>query len=684
MIVFAMSCAAAVPDPFLPVAVHESDDAITIDVWGRSYRFASGPFPTAIRSQDVDLLLDPVAIRVRLGDADARSLRFDRPRTVARTRGSVTLKSRSELDAAHVEATTRIEYDGMIHVRIDFSSDAPVALREFTYSFALPSAATEWFNRHLPYDYAAQNVDKQALLETAGRLPDGERRFDYAPTLFLGGRTVGLELWWESNVEWSRDPARPPMRIDRDATTTRLTVSPVTPGSPYDVATPWAHEVALFPTPLRAPPPRWRSNRFVSYKAVGLLTRREDLRYYWIAFPSHFDAIHHGLPRSTRSPRQERLRDELERLDVGYIPYAKLTAAPSGHPKTVENVDVWAANETVLSAPLPDERALLEAHTDWSPGQVYGYPICTDRADYLDWIRAEVESARRIERLDGLYFDFGSITRMCERAVAAREGPDEAGRSRPEAWFYLNLRSFYKQLYESMHADAHPGLLTLHTHGQPRALAAWADYTFVGEALNVVFRGDASLADVQRNPGLYVPDYLALPDGWMDAMTFPIAGGIVAWLPQLKQARDPRDRGRVSRFQRGFLAWVLVNDAHVWLGNGDFEEMAAVYRALDAFGSLDDAEVRPWWSVSAARSSDPGLAVTTYTRDDAVLVVVANLGARAVDAEIDLSAALLSGATPVRARDLEHAPPSRWLRVSDRRLAVSVPARSFRLLLARP
>ena len=435
------------------------------------------------------------------------------------------------------------------------------------------------------------------------------------------------------------------------------------------------HEVALFPTPLRPAPERWRSNRFVSYSGARLLTQRPDLHYYWIAFPKHFDAVYHGLPFAKRSAKQRELRERVERFGARYIPYAKLTAAPSGHPKTLANTSGWMANEKGFTVPPAFERKLLAENTRWKPGQPYSYPVCTDRFDYLEWIRDVSIETLVTEQTDGIYYDFGSITRMCERRANASEARTaRTDLVAPEFWFYFNLREFYRELYEAAHAENPEALLTVHTHGQPRALAAWLDYIFIGETLNVHFSGDLKFYEAIKQPQRYTPDYLDLPEGFMEAVTFPRVGGITSWLPELKWA----DADRLARFQRGFLAWVLVNDVHIWHANSDFRALVDVYNALDEFGSLDDAKVHPWWGSDSPIKSAPDLQVTAYSRPDALLVVAANFGEEAVTRSISIDPA--RGITKVR--ELERG--DRWEKISGNRFEASIPPGDFRLFLVRP
>ena len=680
------SFAGTVPSPFEPISAVLKNETLLVGLWGREYEFRSSPLPVSIRSQGKLLFVAPPEIEVQVGDADPHLLAFGNLTLRQHTPDAVEFETTAYSGTFRFRALTRIEYDGMIRIRIRATSTKPSVLRKFSYQFPIDSRLVEWFNHHVPYDYSAMNVDKMALLESAGRIPSGRSMFEFHPTFFIGGRKVGIEWWWETNLDWSRSVSDPPLEVVRSADSTSFRVTPISSPRLIQGRDSFEHEFALFPAPIRPTPDHWRSNRFLAYQAAPLFARRSDLKYYWIAFPKHFSALFHGLPGSRMDRSQRLLREKLKRLGVGYIPYSKLTATPSGHPIALAHADEWSANRQRFVVPPANERIVLERTTDWKPGQPFGYAVCAERDTYFDWIRnANLEALTR-ERLDGLYFDFGSISRMCERATTAPSvhSTSMTERVRPEFWHYFTIRRFYKELFEGMRQVAPDALLTIHTHGQPRSLSAWADYTFVGEALNVVFRAGHTFGEIAQNPSLYSPDYLALPEGWMEAMTFPNVGGIISWLPELKFAKDPHQPNRLRRFQRAFFAWVLVNDVHVWLGNGDFPEMVKIVAALDEFGSLDDSDLLPWWRNHDVFERDERLKITAYSRDSATLMIVSNLTEQSIASTIRIRTGLLKRAKPVRFSDLEQPGDRIWRSMSDSRFDIVVPARDFRILLLSP
>jgi len=662
----------SVPTPFEPVSIEAADGGpgsppLVVRVWGRRYAFDRGPLPTSIESQGRQLLTSPPGFELAL-DGNLDALAWNAPAVVQSSSRTLTLSSTAESDKASVRATTTIEYDGMIRVDMSIEPRSGTRISAFGYHLDLAPGVARWFNRHVRYDYESMNIDKTGLEGSAGEVTVVPLELEYSPTFSLGNRKVGLEWWSDDNINWSTAPDARPIRVRTGDTGTRLDIEPISRERRSEGA--WEHSFALFPLPLRSTPRSWRSNRFVSWSAAREF-RQDGFNYYWIAFPVHFQARHHGLPRSFRNDEQSSLRDRLAARGVGYIPYGKLTAAPSHHPKTFENAGRWAANRQRFTGPSPGERELLERNHDWS-GRWYSYAVCTRNRDYLDWILEENLSALREESLDGLYFDFGSVSRMCET------DPRITDRKHEEAWHYFELREFYKRLYEEMRSIAPEALLTTHTNGQPRAISAWADYNFIGEALNVVFREGRPWKAVQDRPDLYRPDYLDLRPGFLLAQIYPRVGGVTSILPEIKFARDPKNPDRIRKYQRAFLAQFLVEDVHFWFANSDHAELVRVMAAVDSFGSLDDARVLPYWSNRDSISRDPRIEITAYSKSKKLLLIVSNMTNQRISTPIEVAADLTSKSKLLWS-DLESQKATKSALNEETRLTLE--PRNFRVIL---
>jgi hypothetical protein len=641
-------------------------------VWGRRYRFERGPLPQAIESQGTPLFVEAPRFVVRLGGQE-HELRWTAPKLENAAPARADLSSEARLGEFFVEARTRIEYDGMLRVDLILSSKRPQSVEGFAYELSLPASVARHFNHHVPYDYASLRIDKQRLLESAGFFPEVARRFDFVPTLFVGNRRVGIEWWSESNLGWSAPSGHRPLELRPGKTAVRFRVEPLAAPLSLSPESSWTHTFALFPTPMREPPPGWRSTRFTPGSQARRYDRSIGTRFVWIAFPGHFDARWHGLPASRKSKEQRALRERLQADQVSYVPYAKLTAVPSLHPKALENAELWSATQRLFTGPGGGQRKFLEAR-GWKPGSVYGYAACIGRMDYLDWMLEESLATFRSERLGGLYYDWGAIHEPCRRDPRIRNP------KREQVWHYFNLREFYKRLFAVIKAENPEAVIAIHTQGQPRALAAFVDYVFVGEALNVLFRGGRSFAEIRRHPELYEPDYFALPPGFLDAQLWPRVGGVSALLPEVHHARNPEYPGREREFTRAFFAITLVNDSKVWLTNTDPRERIAIFRAIDRFGGFSGSVVHPWWENSARIQRDPRLRVTAHVKPGRVLLIASNWSEEPLDSEIRLDPEALELHGIDRVRDAEF-PGKRGLELTDEAFRTRIPPRDFRLFL---
>jgi hypothetical protein len=392
----------------------------------------------------------------------------------------------------------------------------------------------------------------------------------------------------------------------------------------------------------------------------------------WIAFPGHFDTRWHGLPESVPSGKQRTLRARLEKDGISYIPYGKLTAAPSLHPRVLENVETWSATDRLFTGTAAAQREFLEER-GWRPRQVFGYAACMARMDYVDWMLEQSLTAFRKEELDGLYFDWGAINEPCRRDPRVEDYRTD------QVFNYFNVRDFYKRLYREVKAVDPNALIAIHTQGQPRALAAHVDYAFMGEALNVLFRGNRSFKQIRRNPRVYDPDYFAIPMDFLNAQSLPTIGGVATLLPEVKHGLVKGDARRGIRLTRAFYAIFLVNDSPVWLTNTDPKVQVSIFRAVDRFGGLAKVEVFPWWSNGSLLRRDEGLRVTAYLRDGRALLILANWSEEALHSEVEIDREALGLLAADSAFDAE---TSRRVELTDGgKISVDVPGRDFRLLI---
>jgi len=667
-----VSAPSTVPKPFEPLRASETPGAVELQLWGRSYRFVAGPLPVEVHSQGVSLFALPPRFRAAgaLGEEDVG---WQVPELIEARPEAVRLRSVGRSPGIEVLAETRVEYDGMIAVDLELRAARPARLTRFVYEIALASSGVRYFAHHLPYDYRVANVDKRRLLDAAGELPD-RLALEFAPTLALGDRRVGVEWWSETNAHWRQPPGSRPFEVARAGDVTQLRVTPISAPLELEAGSTWRDSFALFVFPSRPPPERWRSVRMLPYNRASRFAPNLGTRFLFLAMQTVFHARHDGLPASVDDAFQRELRANLSRLRVGYMPYGALTLAPFLHPRTMSRFEDWSADGRWWRLQPGSENAVIRrTHPELGPGTPYTYPICAGNRDYFDWMLEENSNALLAEHLDALYFDYGGITRMCVRDPRLR------GKPGLETWEYRNVREFYKRLYERVKSLRPDALIAIHSHGVPKALGAFVDFHIFGEALNGVFAGGHHSSQYSSNPALYTPDYLALPEGYLDAQLFPPVGGVASMIPQIRWAIDPARPERARAFQRGFLAYVLSNDAHAPLWVSDLDAFEEILLALDRFGDIGSASVHPWWANGAAIRTPAGLRATAFLHDGRALLVLANLGASEVHGRVELDLVELALEGVRRARDLEH-PEAKALPLEAGGFIVSVPPGDLRIL----
>src|SRR5262245_14791054 len=301
---------AVVPPPFQPLSAVTTSRGVEVTLWGRSYRFESGPLPTYISSQGIPVL----GATPRIRGAGGTAVVWQKPIALSRTPELVLLRSVGQLPGLQVVAETTIEYDGMISVRLALTAANAMTLSRLSYELPLTEDVGPYFAHHLPYDYQVQNVDKERLLQAAGALPAAGLALGYVPTFALGNRSVGVEWWSETNANWKQSATRPVFEVRKEPGIARLVVNPIVEPLALASGQIWRDTFTLFVFPSRPPPARWRSVRFVPYTRMSGFARDIGTRFVFVATEADYRPRFDGLPGSTDDSAQRSFRSELARV----------------------------------------------------------------------------------------------------------------------------------------------------------------------------------------------------------------------------------------------------------------------------------------------------------------------------------------------------------------------------------
>lgn len=694
----------AVPATFSRVELDDLGGGnMDVTVWGRLYEFRGGPIPTSIYTQGRRLLKngDNGIPQVRRAGGSWTTVSWSRF-TVEQVREQRVVLEGVGTAGPNLEVTckTTIEYDGMLRFDIALRAvGASVTIADVVYSHTVDGGSTQHFSHHVPYDYSTGYFDKEELASSAGPFPS-DVWVAYTPTLFAGDRRIGLEWWFPANARW--DTVSLPIRLTKTADAS-VQAFPVKEASlVLGAGEVWRDTFAIFPLPLRAADADRRARRFGP--AATFASSNLDLDPSLYTLYQITDRSGHFIPEDMGFPQAKReaggaLNDETADMlawlaskgpTYKYIPYGFLMLAPY-HAVAERNRLRWRANG-VLTDRFGLHPSLPETY----------YP-CTGRADYFAWHREHTVAALRAQVSDepiaGLYFDHGSISQVCAESAVLAGAPAGA-----QVWEYFVLRDYYKRLYESLRREGLDAIVTSHQYGSPKALAAFIDVVFVGEALNSVFCEGGPLGQEPKCPGGYDPDYFDLPAHYLDATLYPIVGGTTALLPQVRHCSSSRWVGPVapcSHRQRELHSLTLSNDYPVWWGasyadpGSTFplnETTGGIYQAADKVGSLANTVFYGWWEVGTKAVVDaPGADVRASVYANPVtnkaLVVVTNYGATSatqVDVALDL------GALGLPTRNMRYRNPELseevWspVQAGEASADAEIPPKGFQMILVAP
>lgn len=670
----------AAPAPWTPVEV----DGPTVRVWGRDFTWAGGPLPAQITSQGVPLLAAPIDLGLSVGGA-ALALPEAPVQVTARTEGAVGLRWGGAAAGVDLRAAITVEFDGFTRIALTLAPERPVAVERWELRLPVAPAVAQVFSRYLNYDFAALRTDKQSFA-TSLRFIEAPIDEPFNPEVWVGNAQVGLTWAAQTNLPWQQADFERAISVIPGEGATDLVVRFI--DHPVTLTEPMTVEFALSATPLKPFDPRMRQIRLGHPSRLEGALRagasREGNEYYGVGFPNDFRGQWDSIPFPEDSDEARAYRERLRSAGVRLIPYGALAFTNAVYEPPRRYYAQWHT--------LPVSQATLGRFAQYDAGVTEdlgkplighwdGYRVCMTPESYHDffvdmWVRALTEY-----EMDGIYLDHGEVSHGCQNPGHEHYLDP---RTQPGKYFYgiFGARECLKRLWVAAKQADPDTVIELHQSRPSRIFNSFLDICLSGEVINVFFCGEHTSRDVIADPSLYVPDYDTLPPAFF-AMEFRESYGFDSRiLPEVKFANEQylAEHPELDElWTRVLIKNVLLAGARMHAGNMNQGVLDEYFRGLDAFGPMTD-EVAMALAADGQELAVPTRAstrVTVYHAPGRALVIAGNDAAQDADERIAL-------ALPEQLATARDAISGEAVAVAEGALAVTVPARTYRMIVLAP
>ncbi len=222
-------------DPWTPVTLVQQD-ALQVEVWGRTYRF-TGPLPDQIESQGRALLAGPVRWH-----ADQAPIAWSELKVESQTPTRAVLTSQATAGGYAVNGETRVEYDGFTWSTFRFRADQPRQLQSLRVDIPLTAAACTFLQYPTRRDcWFPKKADWAS---------------DFQPYIFVGNDTVGLQWYAESDQWWHGKEAGRAIQVVKEGDHFLLRLAIVR--DPVEMPAEFTFGFGLMASPVRPRPVHWR------------------------------------------------------------------------------------------------------------------------------------------------------------------------------------------------------------------------------------------------------------------------------------------------------------------------------------------------------------------------------------------------------------------------------------------
>ncbi len=586
---------AAVPVPWTPVKVNGQ----VVSVWGREYAFASNALPVGIRSGGRDLLVGPM--RIVCTDKNGVDAVWKKGGSWVQEMDeeSATVCAWQEAPGLAVNATARIEFDGMVKVSLALvplaGASRPGTLSRVWLEIPLAPEAATLFN------YSPASWSR--LVNTGG--VKEPMAWPFRCSVWLGNEREGLCWFCESGENFHPvDPQRA-MEVlpGTNETLLRIRLS----DKPLKLPSTWVF--GLQATPVKPFPKGFNANHTVHAPQMGAGITIKRPEVWWTAQRAFPDG---RIAETIGAAAEAGVKTIVFHED--WIPVQNNPSPQPDFKGIVEACHARGIKVLVYQGyeMSPLDPAWGEHHADWltkdangdfishwfrEPGQ-RDYRVCY-RSGFADLWLARAKKAYDELGLDGLYLDGTIMPRACANERHGCGWRDAEGKLH-ETYPFFAVRRMMRSLYEFV--TERGGRIDAHQSGYvcPATLAFAYSY-WDGEQLTL---GNAK-RDVRQELDI---------DAFRAEFMGRNHGVPCEFLAYEKPGWSYDDA----------LAITLLHDVMVRpCGFASVPRIAPVWRVLDAFGTAD-AEWMPYWENPVA-VSPANVKASVYRKANGLLMVVSNL-----------------------------------------------------------
>ena len=616
-----------VMEPYTPLVLRANQ----VNCWGRTYAL-DGLFPTAIVSKSQDILAKPISLKIKIGNRwitlQAKANTFSR---LAPDR--IDFESTATIDSITVGSRSWIEYDGFIRTDLTLATERAVTIEALSLEFTFSPEASIFY--HAEKRWTA-NIFQRSPTE-----PGSKITYQWLPLVWVGNHDVGLTVVTETWDGWS-SPHKA-IELQRNAQDLSLNLAIITKPTVFQGQQ--TYQFGLLATPAKPMRKDHWSIRVGTQPGVNLFTTMSG---GWsqplFSFPQPGDF--NKMSRLLTLSHQQGLR---------FCYYITTSATSAQSEVNKRHHDEWLMSKEIFKS---DEWSSQE-------GGVVGVDACCPSSGFSDFMAWSVEQAMNNMDIDGIYID-NPGPYWCKNN---RHGCGKGGK---RTYPYFAVRDLHKRIYTIVKTKKPDGFIWEHTSRTFNPLQlAWIDVYSDGEPY--------------RNANAWPKEKLSKT---LNRTYFEISGTgqQVGAVPCFLSSMGVRPDGDWSYWLAsrvlpwGQLPWVQ----HKWM---DGTAVIAASRARMDFGLGKEPitfyrphELPSWLDIKVKpATSEENLIVSLWQRqcDKAVLVILANWTEESIQASIDekkLTAVLGPCAYKDAMSNL----------VLPGRLAVSIPANSFRMVTIEP